>query len=451
MAQRAPGQALSRRGVLGGALGGAALLACRPTVPLYVPAHRQAETRGSYAPGLPTSAPAAAQFGALAGFCDGVAAIGGAELASRREQARAQLKAFGLHALVVEAGESLVYFTGVRWGRSERPLLWVLPAVGEPTFIGPSFEEPTLREQIGGAGLRMWHEWERPYALVGKLLAEAGAAKRRVAVEPWTRMFVLEGLKKDVPEASFVDGGAVVRNCRMSKSAGELALLRRANEATKAALRAAADHTRDGMQEAELAALVRGAQEAAGLSDTWALVLFGLNAAFPHGTRGALRLADGDLILVDAGGSLHGYRSDITRTWPFGQVTEDARKVYDAVVQAQSAALAAIRPGATCGAVDAAARAVIVGAGFGPDDAFFTHRLGHGIGLETHEDPYLVRDNPLVLTAGMTMSNEPGIYIKGKLGVRIEDIVAVTKDGAETFGPRAMSLEEPFGPAVSGR
>ena len=149
VAQRAPGQALSRRGVLGGALGGAALLGCRPSVPLYVPAHRQAATTG-YAPGLPTSAPAAAKFSALGGFCDGVAAIGAAELAGRREHARAQLKAFGMQALVVEAGESLVYFTGVRWGRSERPLLWVLPVEGSPTFIGPSFEESTLRDCSAG-------------------------------------------------------------------------------------------------------------------------------------------------------------------------------------------------------------------------------------------------------------------------------------------------------------
>lgn len=443
MAQRAPGQGLSRRGALGGALA-AASLACRPTVPLYVPAHRQATS--GYAPGLPTSAPQTAKFAALSGFCDGVAAIGAAEVAGRRARAQAQLRAFGMQALVVEAGETLVYFTGVRWGRSERPLLWVLPAEGEPTFVGPSFEESTLRELIGGAALRLWREWERPYALVGELLAEAELAGARVAVDPWTRMFVLEGFIKDVPEARFVDGGAIVRNCRMSKSPGELALLRRANEATKAALRAAAEHTRGGMTEAELAALVRAAQEAAGLGDTWALVLFGHNAAFPHGTRGALKLAEGDLILVDAGGSLHGYRSDITRTWPFGQIADEAQRVYDAVLAAQSAALAMIKPGTTCGAVDAAARAVIARAGFGPDDAFFTHRLGHGIGLETHEDPYFVKDNPVVLTPGMTLSNEPGIYVRGRLGVRLEDIVAVTADGVEVFGPRATSLEQPFGP-----
>ena len=427
---------MNRRGVLRGALGGAALLACRPIVPATVPAHRQVHRQG---------ATSSVQFQGLIGFCDGVPPIGADEHATRRDRARAQLRAYGMDALIVEAGESLVYFTGVRWGRSERPLLWVLPAEGVPTFIGPSFEESTLRELIGGAALRMWHEHERAYALVGAVLAEAKLGKPRLAVEPWTRMFVLEGLRRDIPTATVVDGGAVVRNCRMGKSPAELAILRRANEATKAALRAAADHTRDGMLEAEMAGLVRAALATAGLVDPWALVLFGTNAAFPHGTRGALTLADGDLVLADVGASLHGYRSDITRTWPFGQVTDLAKQVFDAVVQAQTAGLAEIRPGQPCGAADAAARAAIARAGFGPDDKYFTHRLGHGIGLEVHEDPYLVRDNPLILTEGMTMSNEPGVYIPGKLGVRVEDIVAVTRDGAEVFGPRALSLELPFG------
>lgn len=434
MAPRAPGQALNRRSVLRGALGGSALLACRSVLPV-MPVRD---------PVQPAVAPA--QFSELAGFCDGVSPIGEAEYAGRRDRARARLKELGLHALLVESGESLVYFTGARWGRSERPLLWLLPVDGAPTFVGPAFEQATLRERIGEAALRLWHEHERPYAIVGQLLAEAGQRDPRVAVEPTTRMFILEGLRTDVPSARFADGGALVRELRMRKSPAELALLRRANEATKAALRAAAGSTRGGMLEAELAALVRAAQEAAGLVDTWALVLFGTNAAYPHGTRGEMQLASGDLVLVDTGGSLHGYRSDITRTWPFGQFNDhDALRAYDAVLAAQSAALAQIRPGQTCGAADAAARAVFAAAGYGGGYERFTHRLGHGIGLEVHEDPYLVRDSSLVLAAGMTMSNEPGIYIPGQLGVRIEDILVVTPSGVEVFGPRAISLEQPFG------
>ncbi len=351
------------------------------------------------------------------------------------------MRAAGTQALLVEAGASLEYFAGVAWHRSERPLIMVLPVDGPPTFVGPAFEQHTLRERTGDARLRLWAEHESPYARVGEVLAEGGAVK--VAVEPWTRMFVLEGLRRDVPKASFVDGGELVRACREIKSPAELALLRRANEASKAALRHAATQVRAGMLEAELAALVDQAQSEAGLTGNWALVLFGANAAFPHGTRGERRLVRGELVLVDCGGALHGYQSDVTRTWAFGQVPAEARGAWDTVLRAQSSALAQIRPGAACGAVDAAARAVIRAAGYA--DEHFVHRLGHGIGLETHEDPYFVRDNPVLLAPGMTLSNEPGIYMHGQLGVRLEDIVAVTATGAEVFGPRARSLDEPFG------
>lgn len=438
MAQRAPGQALSagprRRDVLGAAIG-LVLAGCRGRRP-DVPGDMSEGTRGRGDMSEGTG-----DYSALRGLCDGAVAIAPAEHGERQARAQAALRAAGLHALIAEAGATLLYFTGVSWHRSERPLLWVLPAEGAPTFIGPAFETHTLRERIGAAALQVWSEHASPYAPVGAALAGA----TRVAVEPWTRMFVLEGLRRALPAVSLVDGGPVVRACRTVKSPAELALLRRANEATKAALRAAAGRVRAGMLEAELAAEVRAAQAAAGLDDAWALVLFGANAAFPHGTRGERRLAAGELVLVDCGGALHDYHSDITRTWPFGQVDDAARRAWTTVLAAQTAALAQIRPGQPCGAADAAARAVIVAAGYGPDDRFFTHRLGHGIGLETHEDPYLVRDAPTLLVPGMTMSNEPGIYVPGALGVRLEDIVAVTASGAEVFGPRAVSLEAPFG------
>lgn len=425
MAQRAPRQVLSRRAALTGALGGAALLACR-----------HAPKDMSKPPG-PEGQP---DFAELTGFCADAVPITPAEHAERRARAQAALRAAGQSALIVEAGASLEYFTGVPWHRSERPLLLVLPADGPHTIVGPSFEQHTLRERTGDVALRLWSEHSSPYAAVAELLPGP-----QVAVEPWTRLFVLEGLRQAVPKASFIDGGAIVRGCRTLKSPAELALLRRASEATKAALRRVAPHVRAGMREPELAALVESAQQAAGLQHTWALVLFGSNAAFPHGTRGERRLAAGELVLVDCGGALHGYQSDVTRTWPFGQVTDEARRAWDAVSRAQTAALAAIRPGQPCGAADAAARAVITDAGYGPDDRFFTHRLGHGIGLETHEDPYLVRDDPTILAPGMTMSNEPGIYVPGKFGVRLEDIVVVTATGSETLGERTTSLDAPFG------
>jgi Xaa-Pro dipeptidase len=382
----------------------------------------------------------------LAGFCRDAVPIGAGEREQRQERARRLLRDGGFAALIVEAGPTLRYFAGDPWQRSERPLLMGLPVSGAPFFVGPAFEEGTLRERLGGdPDLRLWHEHEDPYRLAVAALKERGARTGRVAVEPTTRMFVTTGLAGAGGALSFENGAAVVDTCRMRKSAAELALLRRANQATKATLRAAAERVAPGMTEDDLRALVRGAQEAAGLTDIWALVLFGPNAAFPHGTRNRRTLAEGDLILVDTGGDLHGYQSDISRTWAFGAVDEPRRRAFETVRLAQEAAMALIRPGARCTDVEAAARKVVTNRGFGSGYERFTHRLGHGIGLEVHEHPYLVRDNQLRLEPGMTMSNEPGIYVPGQFGVRIEDIVAVTDGEAEVFGPRVQSLEAPFG------
>jgi Xaa-Pro dipeptidase len=428
---------LLRRGFLG--LVGGAQLALAGCARAVAPSGSQ-EARTGAAP---------RRFAALDGFCARAAPIGAAERESRQERARKLLRDGGLDALVAEAGPSMQYFAGEAWQRSERPLLLVLPVRGEAFFVGPAFEEGRLREKLVGRGeLRAWQEHEDPYALaVAGLRERVGRAGARVALEPTIRHFIAGGLARAGHGIAFEDGSGVVDGCRMVKSAAELALLRRANEATKVALRAAAAEMSAGMSEDDLRELVQGAQEAAGLTSIWALVLFGPNAAFPHGTAERRPLAEGDLILVDTGGDLHGYQSDITRTWSLaaGAVSPEKRRAFDTVLRAQEAALAAIRPGARCGDVDAAARRVIGGAGFGGDYQRFTHRLGHGIGLEGHEQPYLVRGNDRRLEPGMTMSNEPGIYIPGQFGIRIEDIVMVTGSGAEVFGPRVRSLDAPFG------
>lgn len=428
---------MHRRSLLGGA-GAIVLAGCRrvelvtPAVPTaVVPEHDDAGDD---------------PWAALDGLCDGIAPPDDDERAGHRERLRRALHDAGHDALVVEPGATMQYLTGVRWGRSERPFLLVLPRTGEPLWVGPAFEERTAREQLRDAPLRVWQEHEQPYAIVKAALAERGLHERSVAVEPQLRNFVVEGLRRVLGAGRVVDGAAVVDGCRMRKQPGELARLRRANEATKAALRMVATTSmREGMRQSELARLVVAAQERAGLSDVWVLALFGPNAAFPHGTAHDRALAEGDVVLVDTGGSLQGHRSDITRTWALGTPPPEARRAWSVVAEAQRAAFDAIAPGATCGAVDAAARAVIEAAGHGSGYRSFTHRLGHGIGLEVHEPPYLVMGSTRVLEPGMTMSNEPGIYVPGSFGVRIEDIVAVTDDGCETFGPRVESLAAPFG------
>ncbi len=381
-------------------------------------------------------------FASLHGFCEGVAAPDEAEHASHRTAMQAALGEAGLAALVVEPGPTMQYLTGVQWGRSERPFLLVLPAVGAPRFVVPAFEALRAAEQITTIDVDPWAEHASPYTRVADAI---GKGRGKVAVDPEIRTFVAAAVGEAVGVRRMVDDTEVVANVRMRKSAAELARLRRANEATKAALELAAAHVRVGMAQSEVAELVRRAQIAAGLSDVWTLALAGPAAAFPHGTHEDRVLDAGDLMLVDTGGSLHGYRSDITRTWGVGDVAERARHAFETVRLAQAAALETIRPGVVAGDVDAAARRVMAEAGFGADYESFTHRLGHGIGLQVHEAPYLVKDSRRVLQAGMTMSDEPGIYVPGAFGVRIEDIVAVTDTGAEVFGPTVASFDAPFG------
>jgi len=322
----------------------------------------------------------------------------------------------------------------------------VLPAAGQPIWVGPAFEEGRLVEQLGHNRVLTWQEDVSPYPRVGEALRKVGVAKSdTVAIDPDARGFVIAGLREALGRRRVVLGGEVVDGCRMVKTAPELERLRRANEATKAALHEAAKHLTPGMHEDTFAELVREAQAQAGLSEIWALVLFGPNASFPHGTAERRPLREGELVLVDTGGSLHGYRSDITRTWPIGKVSDPLRRAWETVLEAQSAAMASIRPGVRCATVDGAARSVITKAGYGSGFEQFTHRLGHGIGLQVHERPYLRPANPQILGPGMTMSNEPGIYVPGSFGVRIEDVVAVTEDGVKVFGPRAKSLDAPFG------
>ncbi|MEO1173139.1 MAG: Xaa-Pro peptidase family protein [Myxococcota bacterium] len=366
-------------------------------------------------------------------------------LSERVDRCRAVLKTEGASALALEAGVDLEYLTGVRWRRSERPLLFVLPVSGEPFWVGPHFEEGTLREsRIGTGELRLWQEHESPYERLAEGLVDRGLAASTLALGPTMRAFVAHGIGTTT-SATLAPVSDAVSQCRVQKSDAELARMRRANEATKASLAAAAKRTEVGMSEADVEALVREAQSAAGLEQIWALVAFGEAAAYPHGTREKHPLRAGELVLVDTGGKLHGYSSDITRTWPTGPVTSKQAKAWNAVLAAQSAGLEGYRAGATPSEADQRAREAVTAAGFGPEYTTFTHRLGHGIGMEVHEHPYVVRGNTRPFARGNTMSNEPGIYIPGSLGIRIEDIVAITADGPEVFGPRAASIDDPFG------
>lgn len=414
----------SRRAALCG-LGGAAL-SCVARRTSVVPRPASATTAPA------TTAADADAFAELQGLCDGVAAPDAAEWAEHRAAVRARLVELDLAAIVLEPGPNMSYVGGPAWGRSERPFLLVLPREGPPVVVCPAFEERTVLERVAEHELLLWREHEDPFARVGSVFS--GLHGQRIAVDPTMRQFVAAGLERAWPKARWVRDDVVVGPCRVIKRPAELARLRTANAATQHAIAAVRRRVVVGTPQAQIQAWVEQALRRAGLEDPWVLALVGPAASFPHGTAEARAVRDGDAVLIDTGGSLHGYRSDITRTFVVGEPSAALRRAWDTVAAAQRAALAAIRPGATTGAVDAAARAVMAEAGYGADDRYFTHRLGHGIGLEVHEPPYLAGGTPTVLAPGMTMSDEPGIYVAGEFGVRLEDIVVVTADGADVFG-----------------
>jgi len=362
---------------------------------------------------------------------------------ARLSRAQALLGEAGLDALVMASGSSLEYFTGAAWGLSERFFGMVLTRDGEPAWVTPAFERERALEQVRvGTDVRAWEEHESPYALVASVLRDRKATGR-VGIEEAMPFVFASGIGEALPASRIGSGTPVTAGCRMVKDAHEIALMRRACEITVRAHRAVFACLKEGMTQAQATALSREAHQRLGVAGS-ALVLFGESAAFPHGTRKPRPLRAGDVVLIDGGGTLHGYASDITRTKVFGaRPTDRQRQVWDLVRRAQEAAFRAARPGVPCEAVDAAARRVIEEGGLGPDYRAFTHRLGHGIGLDGHEHPYMVRGNNLPLRPGMTFTDEPGVYLYGEMGIRHEDVVCITEDGAEGMTKWTGSPEEP--------
>ena len=355
-----------------------------------------------------------------------------------------------IDSIVLMEGTSLRYFTGIHWWGGERTFALVLPAKGEAFYVCPAFEEGRAREQITNApegakpDVRIWQEDESPYQLIAQGLKERNIAGGKVGIEETVRFVFADGIAKAAPQATIVSATPVTAGCRMIKSANEIALMRLAAHVTLAAYEAAYLAVKDGMTQPQLEELVRKAHEQLGFSGG-ADVQVGEFSAFPHGSVTPQVVHEGTIVLMDGGCAVDGYQSDITRTYVLGNATEKMKQVFDIVHRAQFAALAAARPGVECGSIDAAARRVISDAGYGPDYKYFTHRLGHGRGMDGHEWPYLVRGNTTKLQANMTTSNEPGIYIRGEFGIRLEDDMHITENGAELFTPQTMSLESPFG------
>ncbi len=372
------------------------------------------------------------------------------ERRERQENARRLMSENGLDAIVLMEGTSLRYFTGIRWWGGERMFALVLPAKGKPFYVCPAFEEDRAREQISGspdgaqADVRVWQEDESPYQRVAQGLKELGMVTGKLGIEETIKYLFVDGIAKASPQTSLVSATPATAGCRMIKSAHEIELMRLAAHVTLAAYQAAYEAVKEGMTQQHLEDLVGKAHAQLGFSG-YVDVQVGEFSAFPHGSVTPQVVHDGTIVLMDGGCSVEGYWSDITRTFVLGKASDKMKQVFDIVHRAQSAALGAARPGAECGSVDAAARKIVTDGGYGPDYKYFTHRLGHGLGMDGHEWPYLVRGNPTKLQANVTTSNEPGIYIRGEFGVRLEDDMHVTDNGAELFTPQSLSLEEPFG------
>ena len=376
------------------------------------------------------------------------------ERQARQERARQLMTENGLDAILLMEGTSLRYFTGIRWWGGERTFALVLPAKGAAFYVCPAFEEGRAREQLANApdgnqaDVRVWQEDESPYQRIAQGLKERGIASGKIGIEETVRFVFADGIAKAAPQATLASAMPVTAGCRMIKSAHEIALMRLASQVTLAAYEAAYRALQPGMTQRDVSGLIDAAYGRLGFPGD-ASVMVDEFTAYPHGSTTPQVIREGSIIMIDDGCTVEGYQSDITRTFVLGKASGSAgdkmKQVFDVVLRAQSAALATARPGAECGSVDAAARKVITGAGFGPDYKYFTHRLGHGLGMDGHEWPYLVRGNTTKLQANMTTSNEPGIYIRGEFGVRIEDDMHVTENGAELFTPQTVSLENPFG------
>jgi Xaa-Pro aminopeptidase len=388
-----------------------------------------------------------ASIRALKPMTDGILPISIDERRARIEKARQLMAGNRIDAIMVEGGTSLFYFTGVRWGQSERPFVAVIPAKGEFAWVCPGFEEARARELIKfGTDIRTWQEEESPYQAIAQIFKDRGIAAGRIGVEERLRFFIMNGVKIEAPALDYVSADPVTAGCRMIKSPAEIALMQKANDMTIAAYKAGLATLKEGMTQGDLQRNILAAYDAIGARNADVAVSFGEYTAFPHGSITPQRLKDGDVVQIDDGCTVDGYCSDITRTVVFGKPTTRQIDVWNLERRAQQAAFAAAKPGVPCEAVDAAARKVITDAGFGPDYKVpgLPHRTGHGIGLDIHEWTNFVRGNKTPLQSGMCFSDEPMIAIYGEFGIRLEDCLYITENGAKFFSQPSEAIDKPF-------
>ena len=371
--------------------------------------------------------------------------ISAAEHGSRLAKAQSLMQQKKIAAFLVESGASLEYFTGIRWHRTERTTAALIPAEGRTVVVTPYFEEPSIRETLKvAADVRPWKEDESPFELLAGALREHAAGT--LAVEPTTRLFIVDRMSKAAASPPpVVPGDELIRACRMHKSATEIALMQAANDVTIAALKYTHAHVEAGMSGPDIFAMMVGATQALGGAHEFTLVLLNEASAFPHGSIKPQQVRAGSVVLIDTGCSVHGYQSDITRSWVYGAASVRQRELWNTVKRGQELAQETARLGVPCGSIDKAVRTFYEQKGWSRDYGLpgLSHRTGHGIGMEVHEAPYLVRNDTTPLEAGMCFSDEPGIYVPGEFGIRLEDCWYMTEQGPKLFTPLAKSLDEP--------
>jgi len=376
------------------------------------------------------------------------APITAAERRRRMDKAQRLMREQGIGALFVEAGSSLLYFTGVSWWRSERLTAALIPAEGDTLIVTPEFEEPSIREMLQvDAEVRIWNEHESPSKLVADWLKEKKLQGKPFAVEETVRFFAVDGVRKAAPGLETISGADIVNACRMQKSQTELALMQRASDITIAAYRDTYRQVEAGMDGDDIFAIMRAAMVKYGGAAPSGGVQINKGSALPHGSKEREKISEGSIILMDCGCGADGYRSDISRTFVYGEPNKMQRRIFQEVRKGQETAMEAAQIGVAAGTVDDKVRALYEKMGYGPGYATpgLPHRTGHGIGLDVHEPINLVHGETTKLAPGMCFSNEPGIYVPGSFGVRTEDCFYMTAEGPKFFTQPPTSLDAPMG------
>ena len=377
-----------------------------------------------------------------------VSAISATERLMRIHQAQKLMQQLDISALILEPGAAMDYFSGIQWWRSERLTAVIIPREGEISVICPFFEEPSVRESLAvGNDIRVWQEHESPFALIKQILTDAKLNKGKVAFENSVRYFVLSGVMAELSNMQHISAEPITRGCRMYKSQHELELMHKANEVTLLAYAEVWSKLKAGMSQSDVKSLMNNAQQQLGGKGAWNMALFNQASAYPHGTKQKQILTEGSIVLMDCGCNVHGYQSDISRTFVFGEPSKRQQNIWQTVRQGQEIAFEQAQIGQQAGSVDDAVRQFYQSKGFGPGYKLpgLSHRTGHGIGMEGHESVNFVHGETAILKPGMCFSNEPGIYIQGEFGVRLEDCIYMTKNGPQWFTVPPESLTDPIG------